>query len=705
MLSTSRTRWFLIVACAALFHGLALRHWALKDTRPLAWDQATHTEIAFGYQDRFAVDGFARLLRPVSFNYPPLYHLGLIPVLGIVKDIADAGALVNFFYLCVLMLAVFLIGDHLMGPWEGGTAALLVGCYPILIDLLHETLIDFSLTAWVALSFLCLIKSDDFKKPLWSALFGVVFGGAMLTKWTAPGYLVGPLIVVLWRTAKIRKFAGLGIALAMGALVIFSWYIVNFIPMLSGIHHISGLPPASGQHMAGWVNIFWYPIALIEQLNLLFLLLLLPGLLVVFWRPKMMPVFLWFVVSLFLFSLINNKNTRYTAPALPAASLLSVAWLPSARRIPFLLVGFVAASFFLVTYYFPVTCAAGQWGSQPIWIIQARPPVSADWKHDSVIDKIRVLKAQKSEIAHVTVVSNSAHFHSTTLNVTTRAKNIADVAFKGVGKKRWFEFSDFVLLKTGDIGPIMTGQNVRDCAEFLRKPPEWFTQTFKEVDRWLLPDQSEAVLYQCRPDAQNIPDIGIFNLSLNVLELPNIYATGVEVTAVPLSSADTQIGRLKELRIRCKTVDYKNIRFSDVDIRLVRPEINVPFFFKTHEIQLNSLKGLEPHATISRDTLLAYAAKKAKWLKDPKISFDGTVVRISGTAGVIPLELAADVRIENNQLKTHLLKMKISHIPFPLVMVRALTDRTVDLKINKDRAYDLMIGQIEGNGPQMRLGL
>src|SRR5262249_43169138 len=143
---------------------------------------------------------------------------------------------------------------------------------------------------------------------------------------------------------------------------------------------------------------------------------------------------------------------------------------------------------------------------------------------------------------------------------------------------------------------------------------KWFKQTFKEAGRWPLPDGSEAILYQCKPDPQRVPDVGIFNMSLQELQLPNVMVHDLELKAIPLSAADTQVGRMKELRLKCSSAEYKGIRFENVDIRLEKPQINTALFFQTQEIQLNSLGSLDPQVSVNADAVLGYAAKKAKWL-------------------------------------------------------------------------------------------
>jgi len=683
--SRSLVRWIPALFLLMLFHGLFLFFWVQKNSTPLAWDQAIHTKAAMDYRDRISQRSWLDVLQPTEMNYPPLYHLALIPSLYWSAEMTDAGVPVNFFYLCVLIVAVFLLGADLMGPWEGFTAAAMASCYPLLFDMTRTTLIDLSLTAWIAAAFLCLVRSRDFSSAAWSLLFGLSLGLSMLTKWTALGYVLVPMLAMFWPAFRERKWLNVALALAAAGLVMAPWYVQNVVPMLVRIPKLAGLPPASQENLTGLANVFWYPLSLRSQLGSLFLFLLLPGLAAVLWRPKLAPVVLWFFGSMVLFSLIRNKNVRYFAPALPAAALLSVAWLPSLRRLSYGAV-LIATFFFFFSYN------------------ASHPPIAQDWHHAEIIQKIEELRGNGPAPASVLVLSDEAFFHGKSLALTARSKKIVDISFHGPSRSRPFEFADFVLFKTGSLGPAFTLGDINKCAEAIRKPERWFTESFKEVGRWPLPENSEAVLYQCDPHPQNISDPGLFNLSLKELELPHIKATGVELHVTPLTPADTKVGRFKELLIRCDRVVYQSIEFRDVLVRLSRPQINLPMYFETSEIQLCSLGAIEPHATIDADVLLKTAADKARWLKNPAIQFDGPLVKVTGQAGGVPISLSSKISVAGNRFTSRTQSFRVAGISVPLIFVRAVLDQSIDLRRGDDWYYDIDIADIRGNGRSLRLG-
>jgi hypothetical protein len=323
--------------------------------------------------------------------------------------------------------------------------------------------------------------------------------------------------------------------------------------------------------------------------------------------------------------------------------------------------------------------------------------------HDAeIIARVRELRTDK-KFARIVTVMNAPYLFSRTLNVDLERARIKDIDFRTPSKRRPFEFAEFILGKTGDLGPGFTMGNVVPAAAILTEKPEWFTKTYVERGRWPLPDGSEAFLYHREPQPIRTLDVGLFNMELTELTLPNIRATNVKLRAVPGTPADTSLGKLKQLDISCGEVLYKDIVFKNVAITLVHPQINLPLFLETQEIQLLSLERMKPRAELNTDAILELAAKKAKWLKDPSLSFDGSVMTVSGRAKGIPLRIRADLKVEGSWLISRLVDVRVAGIPLPKIFFRALTDRNTPLTPNDEMLYYLDISGIEGEGHTLKL--
>src|SRR5439155_1409944 len=155
-------------------------------------------------------------------------------------------------------------------------------------------------------------------------------------------------------------------------------------------------------------------------------------------------------------------------------------------------------------------------------LYQSQPPLAADWKHKELIGRINELKPKDLALARVVVLSNAAHFHSTSLNVSREFLGVRDISFQGPSKSRWLDFVEFILLKTGDEGPEFTLGNIHPAADLVLNPPDWFKKSYREVSRWGLPDGSEAILYQVNPAPLKQMEAGVLNISLKEFKLPNV---------------------------------------------------------------------------------------------------------------------------------------------------------------------------------------
>jgi hypothetical protein len=666
-----------------VLNAAAVFKWIKTDTRPTAWDESIHTLVAFDYKERALSDDKLSLLEPAYFNYPPLYHYLVAATLGRVTPVADTGAVVNILGCTALIVIIFLLGLELMGALEGLTAAALFVSYSMIGYIQHITIIDLWLTVWIALGLYCLVKSEAFEKTSWSVGFGASLGLGLMTKWTAPAYLLFPVVPALYVSIRDKKWLPLLFCTLAAVIIAAPWYVINSIPALTHASGYAAQTPAGGVVWNGWKNSFWYAVSLYRQTGFLSLLLL-PGIVAVFWRPRLRTLLLCVIGTYILFSLINNKNDRYFMPVLPAVALLSVAWLPAQRRWPQWIV-LALALFFFVT-------------------VKDDFPRVEDWKHAEIIETVVRLKKDPSRMSRVVVVSNAPYFHSNSFNVDTKAMGIRNIDFKGVPKRRWFEFAEFVLTKSGDVGPKMSAGAIAAPVEFMKHPEPWFNEVYTKKAAWSLPDGSQAVLYQQEPKPRNIGEVGLFNMTLTELQIPNITAKNVELRAVPESKEKTGVGALKELSIRSGSLLYKGVELKNVSIRLIRPQVNLPLFLQTQEIQLLSLDRLKPSAELDKNAVLSLVRAKAKWLTDPVLELENGLLTIGGKAfSRIPLRISLRAQIIDGTFQTKIQRMSIAGIPVPTVFFGALLNHTISLSPNDDMLYYLDIRDFKEEGANIKI--
>ena len=89
------------------WQAVVVRRFVRLDTRPPAWDQAVHLEIALDYRDAIArgrwSDVWNLAPKPGMPPFPPLYHLAIMRAYGS-SDPAHAALWANWAYMCALAL-------------------------------------------------------------------------------------------------------------------------------------------------------------------------------------------------------------------------------------------------------------------------------------------------------------------------------------------------------------------------------------------------------------------------------------------------------------------------------------------------------------------------------------------------------------------------------------------------------------------------
>src|SRR5215470_17991009 len=282
-----RRPWLLLVLLYAVLCSVVTT-WVLLDRRPPEWDHANHLERAVGCSHSLrivAAAGTREILEASSF-YPPLVT-------------CTAGLLYLVFSLTNFQL-------------------------------------DLPLASMVALALYALVRSDAFEDLPWTLGLGAVWGLGMLTKPPFALYVLPPLLWSFWRALRAgdrgRRLAGAATALALGAVIAVPWYGPRLFGLPMQILNRSFKQAAEQQNPEPLTSValLYYPRTLPTQIGLLSGALLLWGLWALRKRREARAT-LWLATlgPFLLFSLIQNKNLRYTLPILPAAALVAAVGLRS----------------------------------------------------------------------------------------------------------------------------------------------------------------------------------------------------------------------------------------------------------------------------------------------------------------------------------------------------------------------------------------
>jgi len=247
------------------------------------------------------------------------------------------------------MFATYGIAKRVLPPMQAAWAGVLVLFYPYMLWLSRETIIEYWLSAFVALAVLALYRTDDFSNLRNSLLFGVVCGLGMLTKATFFLYLALP---TLWFARKNWKNAAIS---AVPALVIGSYWLLPqwaaFREYLKGtamFGRVEGDP-----EVFTWQSVLYYVRALegYEIFLPLFVLFIAGAICALRLKNRQwVPVFIWIVGGSFALMLIQNKDPRFYAPLLSAVAIISAAALVRFRLTLALLVPLLLFQHYLVSF-------------------------------------------------------------------------------------------------------------------------------------------------------------------------------------------------------------------------------------------------------------------------------------------------------------------------------------------------------------------
>jgi 4-amino-4-deoxy-L-arabinose transferase-like glycosyltransferase len=359
----------LLLAAAFVTFSCSTIIWTLRDHTPPPWDPADHLAAAYDYAQPIAHADFASFGREFFLEhhyYAPLVHVATGFFYLVLGASRLTGIFVNLLSMAVLMYSVYWMGNRLYGPAgvsdsadsatsrgdsrsagliryqpsAGALAAVLSISYHFPAWLLHDAFLDYPLTAIVAASMALLIKAGDFRTSRAAVWFGTAAGLGMLTKQTFAFFLVLPVLycatrVLMSRDRRaIRNFAlAIGIAAAIAAV----WYAphVKDVIDIYRINQQGAIDENEAPLFSFMSNVFYLHGLVSSQTQLFFGLLLAVGLLysMIRKRRQTLMLYLWLASGVAAFTLIANKDMRYTIPVLPAAALISVCWVSGSRTL------------------------------------------------------------------------------------------------------------------------------------------------------------------------------------------------------------------------------------------------------------------------------------------------------------------------------------------------------------------------------------
>lgn len=655
-----------------LFHGLQLASWNRRETRPPSWDQSIQLEIAADYARAFREGRYGELFtlapKPGMPPFPPLYHLAIQYAMD-EADPAAAARWANFFFLSLLAVSVFGLAHQLGGVWAGLAAALLFTCMPEVQWLYRDQLVDLALTAWVAAAYWALLLSEKFERKRPTIVFGVCFGLAMLTKWSAFSYF---LPVYWWgmeatnERHRFRNFTkAFGAAFALAA----PWYLVQWstlVPRLfaAASDNAVSFTTASGlfayiQQMSAGMETPFFLVGLIS---------LTQACATKKARGDAELLLTWFFSSFVFWTLVPNRQLRYLLPGLPALAVLAGA--TGGRKLLLALCAFqlFAAANYSFGWIAPKRAELGL----SVSFFRGDVPAREDWKLAEILRFADERRDKSLPFANLTLLANHKRFNGPAFNWEAKRLALDGIRIRGVNR-RVCEFSEFLLMKMGSLGPPEVVNQLPKVRDELLIDTSWFLRGYALVRSFPLPDGSEAALYQRRrPPAPPVPGAGG---RFDYLEEEKLTAEGLDIA---LGEYDASRGAHRTLGLRAKSLVIRGLRLSGVDLEMEDaafvpvkdPEATAPSKLDglLLDVRLLSMKRLRLRSvSLAEADAAAFIERRVKGARAVKVRLDKTIQAEAEIRGArVFAELSLAMSPGKDALEVRLERLKLGGVPIPV---------------------------------------
>ena len=605
--------------------------WLAVDRTPPEWDHANHLErVVHCAQD--IARGDARTIIERSSFYPPVVPCTAALVYRLAPSDAAAAQSVILAFLGLGMAAVYLLGRRVAGGTEGVVAAVVFGCAPFVVFSALRFQLDLPLAAMVAVALLVILLTEGFTRIGWSLVAGIVFAVGMLTKPPFAAYVLVPVLLAAASSYRRRRAAGYAaLAILVGAALSVPWYGPRLFGLLPQIANRSFKQAAESGHPDPLTAtaLLLYPTWLAPQLGVLALLLLLVGMVIAAMRRQWL-VLAALLAPFLLFELLQNKNLRYTLPLMPVAAVLAGMAFGllkgRARSVGAIVLGLACALQVSAT----VLAVPSGWKLPGLGVpfVLESPPSTANWRQREILALIS--KDSRGEPMTVSVVPNDNFF------------SVSNFRYYGTRDRLPLQFTrawdgepigiEYMVLKTGDVGPSWTAEKPRRIAERLQTDGA-LARVFPVIGEFQLPDNSTATV-RARRLTEDVPATAAAfarEVQAAVRRALADVATDVQGLEINLNHDDTilrgHIGRVEIRAAAARVGELKRpgsplLRVGDLQFVFEDVLVN-PFSVHANGrlSPLDARRASLERVTIREDDLRAFL-KEQKGFKTASVKFE-----------------------------------------------------------------------------------
>ena len=389
LLPSSRDGALSAVLCAVCASATVL--WLYLDRLPPTWDDAWYLTNSLTVYDSLAhggIGGYLTKLNTVFGFKAPLIAALPAPFYLIFGRRWHAAFLVNIASMVILFSSVYGIARRWWNTRAALFAVMIVGTMPLLYGLARWYMVEYALTALLAVSIWLLTESEGLERRALVFLFGATCGFGLLLKISFAAFILPPFLYA-WIQSR-HRVQSLLLAMPPCLLLALPWYVSHLGPTIRNVLD-AGYGASAANYGIGPI----FSLRAIEtylsvvasngtSIYYVLLVVLLTG-----WIALRMDgraflkdffqrglLLLWLLpFALFLFG--RNKDVRFIAPILPAFALLTGSILDFAvpRNAIGCAVGYLSLAYpmlqmFLVSFGVPFNSADAGYArrfSRAVW--------------------------------------------------------------------------------------------------------------------------------------------------------------------------------------------------------------------------------------------------------------------------------------------------------------------------------------------------
>jgi hypothetical protein len=285
------------------------------------------------------------------------------------------------------------------------------------------------------------------------------------------------------------------------------WYLPNFNEVMRNLLFFSGARTSqpgmleSDPSVFSFQSLSYYSSAVYSQISLFFVILLVIGIIFLLLDKNMRDKAAFFILSILfpylIFTLVKNKDPRYTAPLLVFFAVISAFWVFRIdKRFQNIVVAIIAVVCVIqvsaLTFGVPAFNTA---------LLPSQAPIDENWMVPDVIYAVRdSLPANATHQITVVVLPDHPCVNGRTYEYYAELHNVPFVVYNGAyipseSFEKYLPSLDYIVYKEG--GTSASGPYDQTVAELYRLFEEK-KDNFEAIEEFPLPDNSKLIVFKNR---------------------------------------------------------------------------------------------------------------------------------------------------------------------------------------------------------------